>query len=329
MKKLKYIIYCIRRLDYKNMIRTAKKVSKKSHKPFIYIFLDMLYCGFVYGAGYYDYQEFEFYLLNRKERKTYLTRAKNNAIVSKYNNKEYFYILDDKITFNKKFKKYLGRDYMIIDDNEEDFINFFKMHKDIIAKLVDGEGGKGIEKFTYKNVKEAKIIYKDLLDKKEILVEECIKQHSDINKLYPKSVNTLRLFTFFDGKKATMLNSVFKLGNGGVTDNFSSNGMYCFTDDSGKIITPAIDRDDNTYDTHPMTKEKIIGYNIPYFKEACELVCKAAKEMKEVKYIGWDVAIGEKGPMIIEGNSFPGVFQIKPSFIRNKGLMPKYQKYMK
>ena len=40
------------------------------------------------------------------------------------------------------------------------------------------------------------------------------------------------------------------------------------------------------------------------------------------------VAIGEDGPMIIEGNSFPGVFQIKPSFKRGMGLIPVYKKYM-
>lgn len=329
MKKMKYIFYCLKHLDYKNMFRTAKKVSKKSKKPFIIIFFDMIFCGFKYGAGYYDYQEFEFYLLNKKERKTYLTRAKNNAIISKYNDKNYFYILDDKITFNKKFKKYIKRNYLCIDGkNFKTFLEFFKNQNTIIAKLPNGEGGKGIEKFYYQNENEAKKVYNDLIKKNEILIEECIKQNEQINKLYPNSVNTLRIFTFWNGTQAFAINSVFKLGNGGITDNFSENGMYCFPDDNGKIIVPAFDRNDNIYEFHPITKEKIMDYTIPFFKEACELVCEAAKEIKEVRYIGWDVAISENGPVLIEGNSFPGVFQIKPSSIKNKGLIPKYQKYM-
>ena len=86
MNKLKYILKCIRTLDYKNMIKIAKKIAKKEHKLTLFILIDMIYCGFKYGAGYYDYQEFEFYLLNKDERKTYLTRTKNNMIISKYNN---------------------------------------------------------------------------------------------------------------------------------------------------------------------------------------------------------------------------------------------------
>ena len=113
-------------MDYKNMFKIAKKISKKAHKLRLFIIIDMFYCGLAYGSGYYDYQEFEFYLLSRKERKTYLTRAKNNQIVSKYNTKEYFHILDNKIEFNNKFKKYLNREYLVLDNNFEEFNNFFK-----------------------------------------------------------------------------------------------------------------------------------------------------------------------------------------------------------
>ena len=81
MKRLKYIITRIFKMDYKNMLKIAKKISKKTKKPRFFILIDMVICGFKYGAGYYDYQEFEFYNLNRKERKTYLTRAKNVKIV--------------------------------------------------------------------------------------------------------------------------------------------------------------------------------------------------------------------------------------------------------
>ena len=107
MNKLKYILKCIRTLDYKNMIKIAKKIAKKEHKLTLFILIDMIYCGFKYGAGYYDYQEFEFYLLNKDERKTYLTRTKNNMIIRKYNNKDDFYLLDIKVLFNEKFKDYI------------------------------------------------------------------------------------------------------------------------------------------------------------------------------------------------------------------------------
>ena len=62
----------------------------------------MIICALKYGAAFYDYQEFEFYNLNSKQRKTYLTRSINNKIVKAYNNKDFWYIFNDKFIFNEK-----------------------------------------------------------------------------------------------------------------------------------------------------------------------------------------------------------------------------------
>ena len=60
------------------------------------------------------------------------------------------------------------------------------------------------------------------------------------------------------------------------------------------------------------------------------MVKDASKEIKEIQYIGWDVAITEKDVCLVEGNEFPGVFQIKPSFDNGKheGILTEYKKYM-
>jgi len=318
-------------MDYKNMFKIVYKISKKSKNNIIYIFFDVIASGIIYGAGYYDYQEFEFYLLSKKERKTYLTRAKNNQIIKKYNNQDLFYKFDDKSIFNEIFKNHLKREYIIVNDKKfNDFKKITKKHKELILKPIDGVGGVGIEKIIINSSSDLEKIFNKLIKNKQYLVEECLKQHPKISKLYTDSVNTLRLFTFYDGKEAHVLNSVFKIGNGGVTDNFSSGSMYTFTDDEGKIIVPAIDQEDNIYSFHPITKEKIVGFTVPLYKEACDLVKKASSVVPDVKYIGWDVAITSDGPAIIEGNSYPGVFQIKPSLsLKKEGLIPKYAKIMK
>ena len=33
---------------------------------------------------------------------------------------------------------------------------------------------------------------------------------------------------------------------------------------------------------------------------------KAAQELPQVRYIGWDIAFSKKGPVIVEGNEYPG-----------------------
>jgi len=332
MNKIKTLCKYIKNMDFKNMLKIVKKVSKKSGKLRIIIFLDMVYCGLIYGAGYYDYQEFEFYKLKRKQRKTYLTRTKNNSIIRRYNNKEKHIKFDDKEKFNKLFKKFIKRDYLVVDAKKyKEFSEFIKKHSEFIAKPVDGVGGFGVEKIVIDKKTKKKELFNKLIENNQCLLEELIIQHSEISKLYNGAVNTLRIFTFYDGKNAHIVNSVFKIGNGGVTDNFSSGSMYTFVDEEeGIVIVPAIDQKDKRYTIHPISKKNIIGFEVPLYDEAVQMVKEAAKVIPDVKYVGWDVAITEFGAVLIEGNSFPGVYQIKPSFTHHKnGLIPKYKKVMK
>ena len=326
MEKIKYLFKRILKLDYSNMIKIAKAVSKKTNKNLLFILFDMTKCGLKYQAGYYDYQEFEFYNLNKEQRETYLTRGKNNEIIKKFNDKSKFYIFDNKEEMYKIYNKFLKRQWMVLNENNyNDFLDFFKQNKVIIVKPIDGEGGKGIEKYEYINDEESKIVYSSLLFKKQLLVEQCIKQHPDMNKLYNKSVNTLRMFTFYKDGQAYFLQAILKVGNGGVVDNFSSGGI----DDEGTVYAEAIDQMDNKYYKHPISNETIVGFKVPMFKEAVSMVKEAAKVVPEMGYIGWDVAISEDGPVLVEGNCYPGVFQVKPSLVEKKeGIIPKYNKVM-
>ena len=228
----------------------------------------------------------------------------------------------------KELMKY-SIDYAIENaNNYDEFIKFSDNKKDFIAKPVGGSGGEGIELIKV-DKKKLKDIYEYLVSNNKLLVEEKIIQNKEIAKLNKTSVNTFRIVTFFDGKETHILNVVFKIGNGGVTDNFSRGSMYTFVC-NGKIIVPAIDRDDNIFYEHPISKIKIVGYEIPNYDKAIDLVRKCAKKMPEVKYVGWDVAITESDAVIIEGNCFPGVYQIKPSFVSEKvGLVPIFEKAMK
>lgn len=320
MKRIKYLLKSIKLSTFSSLFKVYKKVKKQTKKKFV--LFDIIYCSIKYQAAFYDYLEFEFYSLNKERRKTYLTNGKNNEIVKKFNDKSYWHIFDNKNEFNDKFKKYLKRDYLNPNSSLKEFKNFIRDKDRIIAKPVDGVGGHGI---TIYNTKE-----KNLYSKvKDFLLEEVIIQDEKLAKLYDKSVNTMRMFTFYDGKKSYLLQAILKIGNNGVIDNFSSGGMYGFLDESGTVITPFIDQNDNIYEIHPISKEQLLGFKVPQFDEAVKLVLEASKEVKEVKYIGWDVAISQDGPVIIEGNCYPGVFQIKPRFSKDKiGILPKYKKIM-
>lgn len=313
------------------MFKIAKAISKKTKKNSFMIVIDMIKCGLKYQAGYYDYQEFEFYNLNSEERKTYLTRGKNNEIIKKFNDRNSFHKFENKTEFNSIFNKYLKRNWMVLNnENFSEFESFLKNNKSVIIKPINDEGGHGIEKFEYSDDLDIKELYHKLLSNNQLLIEEFIKQHEDMNVLYDKSVNTMRMFTFYKNRKSYFLQAVLKIGNGNVVDNFSSGGMYTYVSDTGDVYVEAIDRDDNIYSTHPISNHKIVGFKVPMFNEAVRLVKECAKLIPEVAYVGWDVAISEDGPVIVEGNCFPGVFQVKPSLSNQKeGLIPKYNEIMR
>lgn len=330
MSKFTYLFSRIISLDYRSMWDSAGKVKKKSHKGRIRVLFDMIQCGFKYQAGYNDYLEFEFYLLDKNQRKTYLTRGINNAIIRNFNKEKSRKFLDDKVQFNQKFAPLLNRSFLSLEKcSFEEFKKFLKNKNQIIVKPIFGEGGVGIEIINLTQCKDLKQLYESLIEKNQLLIEEVIIQHEQMNLLYKKSVNTIRFFTFLKKGQVTVLQAILKIGNGGVVDNFSSGGMYTFLDEKGCVLVPAIDKLDHIFSHHPVTNTPIVGFTVPFYQEATELVSKASLKMKDCQYIGWDVAISSKGPVIIEGNGFPGVFQIKPSLSKDKiGIYPKYQEVM-
>ena len=58
---------------------------------------------------------------------------------------------------------------------------------------------------------------------------------------------------------------------------------------------------------HPVTGVQFDGFRIPCFREAVDMVLQAAKEETNILVIGWDIALSENGPLIIEGNRRPGM----------------------
>lgn len=315
-------------MNFKSFFKTIDDVHKKCGKNRVYLFFDCIICGFKYQAGYMDYQLFEMYKMNSAERKTIITRGKNNDMIKKYNNPAFNDTFHDKTKFNEKFDKYLNRGWILVNKNNfDDFKKFIRDKKEVMLKPIGGSCGQKIEKVKVKDFKP-KELYEYVLDKDIRLVEEVAVQCKELNRLHPTSINTVRLLTL----KGQVLVAYLRIGNhGNVVDNFNHGGFVVPIDvESGTIKFPAIDKAHNTFSEHPMTKEKIVGLKIPRWKKVIELCEQAATEIPELGYVGWDVCVGEKNPCLIEGNEFPGhdIYQLPPHREGNLGLYPIFEKAM-
>ncbi len=330
MNKIKWYLGKVWHMDYKAFFKVLKEISDDTHHLRIYILLDMFICSIIYGAGYIDYYEYEFYLMDHKQRRTYLTISINKQMVERYNDKKNIYKFQDKGMFNQIFDKYLGRQWLNLEvNNKEDLKKFIKNKKRVIVKPNRECSGHGIEIIAINKKTNVDKLYAKLKRDKQCVVEEVIENHHDIKKIYPKSLNTLRIISFRNQDKVYILASVFKVGNGGILDNFAAGGMYTFVDEKGMIYAPAIDKDGNTFENHPITNIKFKGFAIPYYQEAIALVKEASLVVPEIPYVGWDIAVTEAGPVIIEGNPISGIFQLKASLNPNKiGSLPVYNEAM-
>ena len=321
MSKISYLFKRIKNMSYKGFFDTIDSEHRKYNANRVYLFFDIIRCGIIYQAGYSDYKLFEMYKMNHKERKTIITRGKNNSLFKKFNNKEYIKIFNDKTLFNKKYDKYLNRDWLVLKDNYDEFNNFIKNKDEIIVKPVNLFCGQGIEKIDLTKEK-TKELYERLIKNKQLLIEEVAKQHRVIDKIYPYSINTLRVVTL----NHHVVNAFIRIGNlYNVVDNFNHGGLAAKIDiKTGEIISNAVDKKGDIYYTHPITNERIEGVKIPMWDEVLNLCLEASKVTKELGYVGWDVCVGHDKPFLIEANEFPGndIYQLPVHRKDNYGDLP-------
>lgn len=329
MSKIKYLAKRIKNMNFGNFFKTIDEVHKKSGKNRLLLFFDCIYCGIKYQAGYVDYQLFEMYRMNGKEKKTVITRGINNDIIKKYNDPQYFKYFNDKYEFNKKFDEFLKRDWIYLDgENFDEFDNFLKNKDYVIVKPTIGSCGKGVEKIAVADY-DKRELYDKLMSENQRMVEEVAVQCSEISKIHPTSINTVRVVTL----KGKVVFACLRMGNKGyVVDNFNHEGLVAPIDVKDGIIKYiAIDKQHNMYEVHPYTKEIILGKKIPMWDSIVSLCERASKVIPEIGYVGWDVCVGEEEPFLIEGNEFPGhdLYQLPPHRDGNIGLLPLFEEAMR
>lgn len=334
MPSLSFLTKVMRSFNYQRMFKTIDMIHERSGKNKAALFCDMVWCGLRYGAGYYDYRLCEFYKINSAQRKTYFTRGTNNKLVKLLNNPAYDHCFENKNEFNEIFAPYVKRGWFDMQQGDrQSFAEFMKTREDIIAKPVDGTCGKGVEKLSKKDFETTDAMYDHIASQGNYILEDYVIQHPAISAIYPYSVNTQRIVTVLTEGVPHIVYSYIRIGNGGaVVDNINSGGMCAPIDiDTGVIQYPAYDKDEITYDVHPMTGKKITGFQIPFWKEAVDMCLEAATKVPQIGYIGWDICITPDGPLMIEGNNYPGhdFLQLPPHVPNREGMLPRFRMFVK
>ena len=334
MSRVQYFWKRLKKMDWKAMWKTTGLLKKRSGKGRIWLLTDMLRCGIKYNAGYIDYKIAQMYKLNDEQRKTVITRGISNDIVRRMNPKEYWHTFDDKTEFNTFFSEWIPRKWIRIDDSTstEDLYALCRNFSQLIGKPLEGSSGVGIQKYTEADWKDGPEAFLAKLKADGIgILEEIVVQHPRMASLCPTSVNTCRIATLLGDKQQGIVYAFLRIGNGKVMDNVDCGGMASRINiETGKLCTVGADKQGNTFIKHPMTDTTIIGFQIPFWEEAKKMCMEAAMKIPQMRFIAWDVAITEKGPTFIEGNSFPShaIPQFAAHYPDGIGILPEFEKFI-
>jgi len=216
--------------------------------------------------------------------------------------------------------------------------NILSLNIDAFCKEVTGESGKGA--FCLK-INDGKILINDkesclsdLIDKvgnANYIVQERLKNHPQIDKIYPLSLNTLKLITFLkDDGEVIFYDGVMRFGAGGnLVDNASGGGVFVGIDENGCLQDvgyhePTKSKNLVVNGFHPDTGEKFGGMKLPYWIELLETAKRFHSFFYGIPSIGWDVAFTPNGFVFTETGED---WEIPVYQVTHGGQRKKYYQY--
>jgi hypothetical protein len=192
---------------------------------------------------------------------------------------------------------------------------------DLFIKPAKGKGGRGCEKWAYRDGvydgPDGQRLAADALRfhiaalavrRGRYLVQECLRNHPDLMR-FGGGLTSLRMTTCkTESGGFEVTNAVLKmsLAAGSSVDNFHQGGAVCRVDVRTGEVGPAWDnwvkRPCVLHQVHPVTGAAIAGMRLPCWAETVAMVERAAGLFPDRIMVGFDVAITDRGPVIIEGN---------------------------
>lgn len=196
------------------------------------------------------------------------------------------------------------------------------------VKIVNLEKIEKVEKL--KKIKEILKIYKE-----NYIIQLKVLPHFTFSKIYPHSINTVRLITYILDGHIYHAPLSFRMGNNNNTvDNIHAGGIVVSVDDEGYLgkIGYQLGYADSkkTHTSHPNTGVVFEGYDIAYTEQMITVAKKLHSHTPHLGIISWDLTVDKFDNIILlEGNYygqsiwFPQIVHGKSIFGNNTEKMIK------
>lgn len=202
----------------------------------------------------------------------------------------------------------------------------------VVVKPVRGHGGRGVRLLSPDQVLES-----TAARGAELLVQERLSAHPLLDGIWPGSLNTLRVLAVRVADGTTVLAAAahrFGTAETVPVDNGSSGGLWAPVDVETGRMGAALRHPQEPrrceYPAHPDTGARIDGVVVPGWADVRQLVLQLMAAFPETDHVGWDVALTDQGPRVIEGNGVMpalSMFQYSGSFLDDPRLRDFYVRH--
>ena len=131
-----------------------------------------------------------------------------------------------------------------------------------------------------------------------------LKPHPSMVPITGDRVSTVRMFVLSDREGCELLRASWKIPVGNGADNFwrAGNVLAGIDVQSGRIVKALRRTKDGTepITTHPATGANFEGMKFPEWDAMREIVLRAAVNLPGCHFQGWDVALTDRGPVLVE-----------------------------
>lgn len=151
-----------------------------------------------------------------------------------------------------------------------------------------------------------------------VLVEECFEQDEWFAAFNPSSVNGVRVVVLErDDGRRVVVDGHARMGRAGVavdntrfTEPSGVGGLLAPVDLETGVLEAALMATrfgEPPHATHPDSGVQIAGQVLPKWQEIQDLAKEALAVFPHTRFAGFDIAVGPKGPVVLEINMFPGI----------------------
>lgn len=167
----------------------------------------------------------------------------------------------------------------------------------------------------------------ELEDSTGLIVQERLRNHRALREMFSDGapLSTFRVTTVVDpsSKKPVIWRTSIRIGRkGSVVDNTAQGGIWAqINRETGEIFAGVTKKSFNkrtksvpgTYSAHPDTGVTFEGVKIPWWEEGRALALDAHEKLcPDALTLGWDVALAEDGPVLLEVNVWTTVYDYDP-----------------